>query len=199
MTTAILVHGHMDSAKGMARMAAALSANGRKMLTPSLTPSNGSIPLEALALQLKLFIDAHIAKDEPVHLIGVSMGGLVCRYYLQRLGGLAKATCFISISTPHYGTYMAYLMSLPAVKQMRPGSAFLLDLNKDVQQLGQIPCHVLYTRLDTTIVPASSSVLPVGSTDRFWVPAHFLILRSKAIRQKTEALLLAADSAAGRL
>ena len=173
----------------MARMATALSKSGRRVLTPSLTPSNGSIPIEALALQLKTFIDAHTAKDERVALIGFSMGGLVCRYYLQRLGGLCKAVRFISISAPHHGTWMACLLNLPAVKQMRPTSVFLKELAMDIDVLSSIPCHVLYTSLDGTIVPAKSSLLPFGSVSKFCVFPHFWMLRSKAVWQKVDELL----------
>ncbi len=41
------------------------------------------------------------------------MGGVVSRYYLQRLGGLARVRRFVTISSPHHGTVTAYLRRLP--------------------------------------------------------------------------------------
>ena len=64
------------------------------------------------------------------------MGGIVCRYYLQRLGGIARVDRFVAISAPEHGTWWANtcpaeLLRWPGVAQLRPDSAFLRDLNSD--------------------------------------------------------------------
>jgi triacylglycerol lipase len=66
------------------------------------------------------------------------MGGLVSRYYLQRLGGIHRVRKFVTIATPHRGTWTGFLRANPGARDMRPGSAFLRDLNRDVEMLDGI-------------------------------------------------------------
>ena len=63
------------------------------------------------------------------------MGGLVSRYYVQRLGGIERVRRLITISTPHQGTLWAHMVGNPGSRQMRPGSAFLSKLNHDAAML----------------------------------------------------------------
>ena len=94
--------------------------------------------LEKLAEQLKAFVDERIEPEQRFDLVGYSMGGLVSRYYLQRLGGLRRVRRFITLAAPHNGSYMAYLLPNRGGEQMRPGSAFIEDLNRDVVMLEQV-------------------------------------------------------------
>lgn len=79
----------------------------------------------------------------PVVLIGYSLGGLIVRYYVQRLGRDAFVPLVITLATPHGGTAtvsasaehfgrrreMALLASPhPLLRQLRPGSELLIEL-----------------------------------------------------------------------
>ncbi|WP_409013479.1 esterase/lipase family protein [Dyadobacter sp. CY351] len=77
-------------------------------------------------------------RSDRIDLIAFSMGGLISRYYLQRLGGLAKTDRFITIATPHHGTLAAYFLPFPGIKQMRPNSLFLIDLNGNLEQMQEL-------------------------------------------------------------
>ncbi len=189
MNTIILVHGFMDSEHRMAYMATYLRRRGWNVLTPTLQPSNGAVPLEELAAQLKSFISKKISSDKQVDLVGYSMGGLICRYYLQRLGGLLKTDRFISISTPHKGTITAHLFSGPGIRQMRPGSPFLRDLDNDADRLKEIVSTVLYTPMDLTIIPAKSSVVSFAHVIRFPVPDHMLMVYYPPVLKMINQLL----------
>jgi triacylglycerol lipase len=46
--------------------------------------------LRELAQQLDARIRATFTMDEAIHLVGFSMGGLISRYYIQRLGGIHR-------------------------------------------------------------------------------------------------------------
>ena len=50
------------------------------------------------------------------------MGGLVARYYVQRLGGDVRVHTLVTLGTPHGGTLPARLFPHPLVRQLRPGS-----------------------------------------------------------------------------
>ena len=90
------------------------------------------------------------------------MGGIVSRYYLQRLGGIKRVQRFITISSPHHGTWTAYLYVRPGTLQMRPNCKFLQDLNQDIDQLNQLNFTSIWTPYDAIIIPPNSSQVPVG-------------------------------------
>jgi triacylglycerol lipase len=121
----ILVHGIADRNFVFREMASYLSARGWLVHSLNLCPNNGQEKLENLAYQVGNYIKHVFPPSQPIDLLGFSMGGLVTRYYLQKLGGCDRVQRYISISAPHHGTLMAYFLPYLGVKQMRPGSAFL--------------------------------------------------------------------------
>jgi triacylglycerol lipase len=155
------------------------------------------VRIETLAEQLAAYIDATFAHDEPIHLFGFSMGGLICRYYVQQLAGVERVHRLVTLASPHQGTWMAHLYQRrPACIQMRPGSRFLNALNHDLSALDAIDFISLWTPLDLTIMPATSSQLPVGRTVRVLSPAHGLLLHDPRVLH-TIAACLAPDRNAG--
>jgi len=177
----LLVHGFQDDAKKMQAMARALRRDGWTVLTSTLSPSGCQVGNEVLAQQLSDFIEANVPHDSQCDLVGFSMGGIVCRYYLQRLGGIARVNRFVAIAVPEHGTWWASIcppesLRWPGAAQLRPGSAFLRDLNSDVQVLDQVRFTTMWTPFDLMILPAASSRLPVGSETKVWAPFHPLMV-----------------------
>ena len=107
------------------------------------------------------------------------MGGVVCRYYLQRLSGVDHVERFVAISAPNYGSWLAYASNKPGCVQMRPGSTFLRDLDAGKASLSKVAVTTIWTPLDLTILPAKSSRLSIGRENRMWVVAHPLMVRSR--------------------
>ena len=187
----LLVHGIFDSSKIFCRMAVWLSKHGFQPLTPDLAPNNGATGLDELAIQLRSFADHNLPDGQPFDLVGFSMGGIVARYYVQRLGGIERVRRFITISAPHRGTYVAYAMGNKGAKQMRPGSIFLKDLDRDVAILERVHFTSIWTPFDLMIVPASSSRLSVGQEYICPVVLHAWMLRSRQSLDLTARLLRA--------
>lgn len=159
-----LVHGIIDRAYVFNSLRAFLEREGWTVYALDLIPNDGRARIEVLAQQLAEFIDRQVGRDQPIDVIGFSMGGLVSRYYVQRLGGLDRVDHFISICAPNHGTHLALLMPLFAgIRQMCPNSDFLNDLNRDaIDQLGQINYTSLWTPSDLMIIPADSARMPIG-------------------------------------
>jgi triacylglycerol lipase len=65
---------------------------------------------------------------ERIHLIGHSMGGLIARYYVQRLGGDERVHTLVTLGTPHEGTRPAYLVPARLARQLRPDSDLIEEL-----------------------------------------------------------------------
>ena len=171
------------------RMSRYLRERGFEVHAIDLVPRDGSVELEALAAQIAAYVDAKLAPGSPLDLVGFSMGGVVSRYYVQRLGGVERVRRFVTISSPHHGTAMAHLMNRPGVAQMRPNSRFLEDLNGDLAALERVDLTSIWTPLDLMIVPANSSRLPLGREVLVASPLHGLMIRDpRALRAVAEAL-----------
>jgi len=166
-----------------------LSHCGFRAFALSLHPNDGSLGLDELALQIGEFAEQHVPAGEQFALIGFSMGGLVARYYVQRLGGINRVRRFVTISTPHSGSYVAYLLGTRGSQQMRPGSQFLEELNRDAAQLERVRFVSIWTPLDLMIVPASSSRLGVGEEFRIPVAVHPWMLQSRRVLKLVANLL----------
>jgi triacylglycerol lipase len=186
----LLVHGIYNSGKCMAMLERQLRADGWQVYTVSLLPNDGSIRFEAMADQLKSFVDANMPGDEKFDLVGFSMGGLVCRYYLQKMDGVARVRRFVTLSSPNHGTVWAWLSGRSGVREMRPGSEMIRELNEGAGELAALDYTSLYTPLDLTIVPASSSRMTSARNVICWAPLHPLMLclpgPIRAVRQALE-------------
>lgn len=159
----LLVHGIFDTGKVFHKMLPYLQQKGCTVYDLDLEPNDGYVGLDQLAQQVADYINATFPPEQPIDLVGFSMGGVVSRYYMQRLGGIDRVQSFITISSPHHGTWIAYCNFGLGCVQMRPDSNFLQDLNRDVDILKQVNFTSIWTPYDLMIVPANSSRLPVGT------------------------------------
>lgn len=128
----LLLHGFADNRSAFAVLSRALRKRGFGMvysLSYSLRTSlTGDIPSAARELGRQVEQICAAANTEQVHVVGHSMGGLVARYYVQRLGGDARVHTLVTLGTPHHGTMAAYLLPVPALCQLRPHSGLVAEL-----------------------------------------------------------------------
>ncbi|GAC1466136.1 MAG: alpha/beta fold hydrolase [Chamaesiphon sp.] len=156
----------------------------------SLTPNNGEVGLDKLAEQVADYISKTFPPEQPLDLVGFSMGGIVSRYYVQRLGGINKVQRFITISSPNQGTWTAYWYDRPGCFQMRPDSPFIDDLNQHVSMLEQLNFTSIWTQFDLIILPPWSSHLPVGKEIIMPVLLHpWMLTDSRSLQAVANELL----------
>jgi triacylglycerol lipase len=186
----LLVHGLKDDARKMEPMARYLRSEGWDARTMSCRPSWGQKGLDALAGQVEHFVDANYPRHQRIDLVGFSMGGLVCRYYLQRLGGLDRVQRYVSISAPNRGSLLAWLISNPGCRQMRPGSAFLRDLDSDEGRLAKLQFTSIWTPYDMIIVPPRSSEMPQARNVKMQVICHpLMVWQRRCLAEVAKALV----------
>ena len=196
----LLVHGLNDTGAIFERMAPYLSQLGWSVYDLDLIPSNGDLSLEQLGEQVANYVAATFPPEQPFDLIGFSMGGIVSRYYIQRLGGINCVQRFITLAAPHYGTWIAYLSERPGCIQMRPDSAFIHQLNQDVVMLEQLNFTSIWTPFDLMIVPANSSQMPVGQDVQVPALMHsWLLTDLRSLEAVAAALCAPAFQALERL
>jgi triacylglycerol lipase len=173
----LLIHGITDTIAVFSKMDPYLSRLGWSVHHFNMIPNNGDCCLDLLAKQVADYVDQRFGPTQPIDIVGFSMGGLVSRYYIQRLGGIERVKRFVSISAPNNGTLAGYLSWRPGCTQMRPDSAFLQDLNRDaVNILGRLNFTVIWTPYDLIIVPSNSSQMPVGKEVTVPVRLHSWML-----------------------
>jgi triacylglycerol lipase len=177
----LLVHGIDDTAALFNRMKPYLERDGLSVQAVNLVPNNGQVGLIELAHQLNAHLSANFAANQPIDIVGFSMGGLVSRYYLQRLGGIQRVRKFVTIGTPHRGTWTAFLRANAGARDMRPGSRFLEDLTREVELLDTVSFTSVWTPFDLMIVPANSSKVPAGRSISVNTLAHPLLVRDPQV------------------
>jgi triacylglycerol lipase len=96
---------------------------------------------------------------ERVHVVGHSLGGLIARYYVQRLGGDARVDTLVTLGTPHRGTVMARaLPRLPLVAQLAPGSDVIAELAEPAPGC-RTRFLAIRSDLDHLVVPSRNAAL----------------------------------------
>ncbi|HVW81698.1 MAG TPA: alpha/beta fold hydrolase [Mycobacteriales bacterium] len=95
---------------------------------------------------------------ERIHIVGHSLGGLVARYYVQRLGGDAKVHTLVTLGTPHRGTHVARIVPAGVCQQMVPGSDVLAELDEPAPDC-QTRFVSFWSDIDALIVPKQSARL----------------------------------------
>lgn len=173
--TVLLIPGIFDRGKSMHRMQRVLRAQGFAAHYIHLQYNSGWYGMEFLSNQLKTQMDALIDEGRTCALVGFSMGGIVARHYLQARGGLERVHKFITLSSPHYGSFWAHFLPYNGGRQLRTGSEFLERLNRDIDSLAPTEPVSLWTRYDITILPHTSSRLPLGANYQVPVTLHRLV------------------------
>lgn len=185
----VLVHGIFRTRRDMRRLRAAFEAAGRRTFAPDLRPCHGSASINELAAKLGAYIEENLGPGGSCDIVGHSMGGLVARTYVQRHGGLARVRRLVTLAAPHHGSLLAWLVPGRGPRDMRPGSEFLRDLALDVHTLDAVRVTSYWTPFDLVVVPAKSSLLPVGKNLRLTLPHHRAFLFNAKLAREIVASL----------
>ncbi|MFF0134604.1 esterase/lipase family protein [Streptomyces mirabilis] len=152
----LLVRGLADGASVVSPLQRGLGDCGVGPIT--LVSYNAFSPdIRAAARVLGEQVELASARSEAriVVLIGYSLGGLIARYYVQRLGGDAYVPLVITLATPHGGTATALLAPAhPLLRQLRPGSGLLTELAEPAPEC-RARFVAFYSDLDEAVIPAT--------------------------------------------
>ncbi|MEP2776122.1 MAG: alpha/beta fold hydrolase [Luteolibacter sp.] len=182
----VMVHGIFEDGKAFDSLKSRFENHGIECYVPKLTPADGRGGLDKLAENLKQNIDTEFGETEPIAVVAFSMGGLVSRHYLQKLGGAQRCEAFVTVSTPHHGTKVAYTYPSKGAQQMRPGSPFLRDLEESEDTLGNMPIVSYRTPMDLIILPTESSVWDRAENCSHTVALHPMMLHTRSVLDDIE-------------
>ncbi len=182
----VLVHGIYDTGAIFKPMVQVIEQQGYRCLAPSLAPNDCSAGVRALSLQLSAAIDARFGKSAPVILIGFSMGGLVARDYVQNLAERGRVRGVFLISPPNHGTAWASFAH-GGTRELGTNSHFIQALNQNVRTWQHVPVCTYWTPLDLMIVPATSSLWPVGDSKTIFCVLHPWMVRDPRLMEDITA------------
>lgn len=152
-----------------------------KQVGPSLIwqyRNSGRVGLDTLGAMLGEYL---LAQNEPVNLVGYSMGGLVVREALRSHPELLVRRVAL-VCSPNSGSLAAWLLPFKAAQQMRPGSAFLKRLDSVDWQP---PTLAIWCPGDLMVLPAHSAKwAKAQEVYSYGVPAHAWPIYSPSIHRK---------------
>lgn len=158
-TPILLVHGIMDNRSVFTVLQRGLRRRGFGAVH-AMNYSLFTDDLRTAAHQLRDHVER--LRDETgadaVHIVGHSLGGVVARYYVQRMGGDAVVDTLVTLGSPHAGTLTAHLFPTPLARQLRPGSEPLAELDLRVSGC-RTRFLVVWSRMDEMIVPQRNARL----------------------------------------
>ncbi|MFD6436301.1 esterase/lipase family protein [Streptomyces venezuelae] len=128
----LLLHGFIDNRSVFVLLRRTLAQHGGRRVE-SLNYSPLTCDIRGAAELLGRHIEELCERTghARVDVVGHSLGGLIARYYAQRLGGDARIRTLVTLGTPHAGTRVVPLANAhPIVRQMRPGSDVIEELKE---------------------------------------------------------------------
>ncbi len=152
-TPIVLVHGIVDNHTIFAMMRRNLLRRGFGLVRAfSYSPLTLDVRRTAARLGAEIERLCDESGYERIHVIGHSLGGLIARYYVQRLGGDARVHTCVTLGTPHQGTQTARLLPWPLIRQIRPGSDLMAELDEPAPDC-RTRFLAFYSDVDQLIVP----------------------------------------------
>ncbi|WDV49451.1 alpha/beta fold hydrolase [Streptomyces coeruleorubidus] len=194
----LLVHGLADGASVVPPLERELRADGVGPFIPVACNAFGS-DIRTAARSLGRQVEQVCARGggRAVVVIGYSLGGLIARYYVQRLGGDAHVPLVITLATPHGGTATAMLAPAhPLLRQLRPGSGLLTELAEPAAGC-RTRFVAFYSDLDEAVIPAARGRIdhPDLKARNVLVPGvgHLTLPLHRPVIDEMRALLAAAQ------
>ncbi|GEL22818.1 lipase [Pseudonocardia sulfidoxydans NBRC 16205] len=158
-TPIVLVHGIMDNRSVFGVFGRALRRRGfGRVHAVNYGVLTGDLRDAARDLRRVVEEIRESTGAEKVHIVGHSLGGMIARYYVQRMGGDEAVDTLVTLGSPHTGTATAYLMPTPLARQLRPGSPVLTELAEPAPHCST-RFVVVWSRMDEMVVPQRNARL----------------------------------------
>jgi triacylglycerol lipase len=165
MPPLVLVHGLWNAPRLFNPLRRELADRREPLLIPHLPHRLGAVGLMDLADLLGSHVEAAFGTNQPIDLLGFSMGGVIIRLWIQLLGGHRRARRFLCVGSPQRGTWAAQTFPsrmFRGIGDMKRGSALLRRLDADLSTLAPVDCRSYYCRTDITVFPGWEARLPLG-------------------------------------
>ncbi|MFJ8765905.1 esterase/lipase family protein [Streptomyces clavifer] len=196
----VLLHGFIDNRSVFVLLRRSLSRHGWHHLE-SLNYSPLTCDIRTAAELLGRHVEEICARTghREIDIVGHSLGGLIARYYVQRLGGDRRVRALVTLGTPHGGTAVAPVAGAhPIVRQMRSGSDLIEELRRPAPG-----CRTrfvsFWSELDRVMVPVETACIDHPDLDTVNVRVtgigHLALTVHPAVASAIRQVLESDDSA----
>lgn len=196
-TPILLVHGMVDNRSIFTVLKRALRRRGFGRIW-TMNYHVLTHDLRAAAHRLGATVEAICEQTgyDRIHVIGHSMGGIVARYYVQRMGGDDRVHTLVTLGSPHAGTRAARLMPRGVVRQLSPSSDIVAELAEPAACRTRFVCF--WSDLDALISPKKAARIdhPDLSARNVFVPGvgHMSLPIDSRVTREIAATLAQLDS-----
>ncbi|MGW0362087.1 esterase/lipase family protein [Streptomyces sp. NPDC002990] len=154
----LLLHGFTDNRSVFVLLRRTLMTEGRRHVEAyNYSPFTRDLRVTARHLARRVEELCDRTGQEQVDLVGHSLGGLVGRYYVQRLGGHSRVRTLVTLGTPHSGTLVApFLSAHPVIRQMRPDSEVIVELAAPAPGC-RTRCVAFWSEFDALMTPVGTA------------------------------------------
>ena len=192
-TPVLLVHGMVDNRSIFTLLRRSLRRCGfGQVRTLNYSPFTTDVRDAAATLGRAVEDLCAETGHERIHVVAHSLGGVVARYHVQRLGGDERVHTLVTLGSPHRGTGSARLLPLRLCRQLRPGSDLMAEL--DLPAPGcRTRFLAVWSDLDQLIYPKRNASIEHPDLDAHNVPVpgvgHMsLPMHPRVVRVVTRAL-----------
>lgn len=156
-TPILLLHGMVDNRSIFTVLRRSLHRRGfGRVHTMNYSPFLRDV--REAAHQLALQVERLCAETgyERVHIIGHSLGGIIARYYVQRMAGDARVHTLVTMGSPHGGTHVARMFPRRICRQLLPGSRLMRELAEPAPDC-RTRFLAFWTDLDQCVAPMTNA------------------------------------------
>ena len=183
----ILIHGLWNTSSIFSSITSKLDNIGIVYFAPTLKHSYGMTSIIDLTIILNELILEKYGLEKELDILGFSMGGIIGRYWIQKFNGYKRTRRFISIGSPHKGTFIAQLVPkfpFRGISEMKIKSKFLRELAKNDFLLSDIECINFFTYWDLMVFPSWWTNLNLGGKISVKVYKHRNLVRNNSVVDK---------------
>jgi pimeloyl-ACP methyl ester carboxylesterase len=191
----LFVHGIYCNAGIWHRQLAFLRRRGvPNLFTLNLEPPFAGIDRFAQRLSARAEEVCRIAATRQLIVVAHSMGGLVARAWIARLGGAQRVARLVTIGSPHHGSERVRHAPGRCAADMLPGGEWLAGLQADEKRAPRVPTVSIFSLADELVVPAQSGYLEAARNIPIEHVGHIEMLMSPQIHRIVEAEIAASRS-----
>jgi predicted alpha/beta hydrolase family esterase len=157
-TPIVLIHGIVDNRSIFALLRRGLRRRGFGCIR-SFSYGPHTMDVRETAERFGAFVEAVIEEtgSDQVYVVGHSLGGLIARYYAQCLDESDRIHTLVTLGSPHHGTRAARFSPHKLIRQLRPDSDLITELDEPSSCATRFLCF--YSDVDHLIVPADNARL----------------------------------------
>ena len=179
----ILIHGLWNTSSIFSLISSKLDEKEVEYFAPTLNHAFGMTSIVELTNLMDQLIVEKYGLEQEIDILGFSMGGIIGRYWINKLNGHKRTKRFITIGSPHNGTLTSQLVPkypFRGISEMKINSSLLRDLANYDYFLNDIDCISFFTYWDLMVFPGWRANLNVGEKISLNIFKHRNLVRNPA-------------------